>query len=711
MKIWLSTTLFVFAGLIASCSGGSNKGQGPDDTTPPTIVEVSPPDGAARVGAEVSLTIAFSEPMDPDSLTGDSIHLQGPDGPVGGTVSGSGPAAGFEPDEALQDGATYTATISTAASDLAGNELAAEYTWTFTVGATTVRGRVADLDDGPLADVTVSGFGQQVTSGPDGGFELTAQPGPDGVVRFDLPGYVPTSQRVRVFAGVTSWLDVRLMPEGALTSLDADTGGAVSGARGASLTAPADAFVDAAGAPVTGQVDIGLTPFDPALAAEALAYPGQLRGQTLDGRLVPLISFGLLDVVVRQNGQELQVAPGKTLDLTVPAPSAGDKPETSQSWYYDVEAGTWIEVESESSYDQGSDSYNLQVDHLTTYNVDRAMDPSCIYGLVLDADGQPAGGVIVYAQQAQELDPYYNRGIYATTWTDADGSFCLTVERDAEARLTFTTAEGVTTERIIQAGSRRSNTFPADCGQDDCMLVPSIHLDAPDPGWDNSQADCSFDAIDNPFALTCAYSLGAYYQCFSPEGGCTIESEIDWMNPFGGMESTITFDNGSRMESGFDAIAGYETVVYGPDPQNERCGRIVSGEDGSSIILPSGDRFTMRTGKNGGMEMECPGGFTFKLDAEQLDALMGCGAQVGDMGNGVACEFVPGSYMSPCVSSIDCNDGYECCGPPGEESKCVSADMCAMYEMSCTSDYECQRGTVCCSAGYFDMCLPPEQCL
>ena len=59
---------------------------------------------------------------------------------------------------------------------------------------------------------------------------------------------------------------------------------------------------------------------------------------------------------------------------------------------------------------------------------------------------------------------------------------------------------------------------------------------------------------------------------------------------------------------------------------------------------------------------------------------------------------------------IDCNEDLDCCGPLGEEQKCFTAQTCMAYEMQCESDYDCTPPSVCCNAGYFDMCLPPEAC-
>ncbi len=54
---------------------------------------------------------------------------------MAGTGSVVGNTATFTPDAALADNTVYTATVTTAVTDLAGNHLAADYTWSFTTAA------------------------------------------------------------------------------------------------------------------------------------------------------------------------------------------------------------------------------------------------------------------------------------------------------------------------------------------------------------------------------------------------------------------------------------------------------------------------------------------------------------------------------------------------------------------------------------------------
>lgn len=105
-----------------------------DDITPPTVISTAPERDALGVLLNRTLTVTFSEPMDPDTLTMTSFAVFDGATAVPGTVSYSGVSATFDPDSDLESGTTYTAVVRESATDVAGNPLAADYTWTFTTG-------------------------------------------------------------------------------------------------------------------------------------------------------------------------------------------------------------------------------------------------------------------------------------------------------------------------------------------------------------------------------------------------------------------------------------------------------------------------------------------------------------------------------------------------------------------------------------------------
>ena len=103
-----------------------------EDTTPPMVSSSSPQNGQPDVAIDTVVTAAFSEAMDSSTITTESFTLAG--SVVSGTVEYD-PAtytATFTPDADLDYDHEYTATLSTAITDVAGNPLAEPYTWSFT---------------------------------------------------------------------------------------------------------------------------------------------------------------------------------------------------------------------------------------------------------------------------------------------------------------------------------------------------------------------------------------------------------------------------------------------------------------------------------------------------------------------------------------------------------------------------------------------------
>lgn len=110
------------------------------DTTPPTVVSTVPANSAIGVPIGNKLSATFSKVMDPATITSSTFTLTQPTGTgsttsVSGAVTYIGLVASFTPATSLAPSATYTATITTGAKDLAGNALASNYVWSFTTGS------------------------------------------------------------------------------------------------------------------------------------------------------------------------------------------------------------------------------------------------------------------------------------------------------------------------------------------------------------------------------------------------------------------------------------------------------------------------------------------------------------------------------------------------------------------------------------------------
>ncbi|MBM9500132.1 Ig-like domain-containing protein [Leptospira sp. 201903071] len=119
--------------LAAPFSWSFTTGSAPD-STPPTVSLVSPSNSLSGVAVNTSVSAVFSEFVDCTTLTTASFTLNGGSA-VAGTVSCLGTSATFTPSAVLSYNTAYTATITTALRDLAGNSIAATYNWSFTTGA------------------------------------------------------------------------------------------------------------------------------------------------------------------------------------------------------------------------------------------------------------------------------------------------------------------------------------------------------------------------------------------------------------------------------------------------------------------------------------------------------------------------------------------------------------------------------------------------
>jgi hydrogenase maturation factor HypE len=120
-----------------------------NDSATPTVVSVSPGNGASNVPRGTAVTAVFSEPMDPSSVSSSTFELRTAAGVLLGaavTYDSAARTARLIPSVLLSAGATFTATIKGGTGgvrDLAGNAATSTTTWSFSVSAQTSTGPVA----------------------------------------------------------------------------------------------------------------------------------------------------------------------------------------------------------------------------------------------------------------------------------------------------------------------------------------------------------------------------------------------------------------------------------------------------------------------------------------------------------------------------------------------------------------------------------------
>ena len=132
--------------------------------TPPTVILTDPLNVATGVPLNQKIAATFSRTMDASTFSTPTFILTQGTTSVTGFVSYSGTTAIFAPASQLAPNTIYTATVTTAAKDLAGNALANNYVWSFTTGAAAVIVPPTVISTDPADAATGVALTKQVTA-------------------------------------------------------------------------------------------------------------------------------------------------------------------------------------------------------------------------------------------------------------------------------------------------------------------------------------------------------------------------------------------------------------------------------------------------------------------------------------------------------------------------------------------------------------------
>ena len=268
-------------------------------------------------------------------------------------------------------------------------------TRTFINVNTSVAGIVTDINNAPISDAIVT-FGNETSNTDANGifkFENVTVPENRAFVTVEKAGYFHGSRTFFAYKNQRSNVKISLLERTIQGSVTA-SGGTVTTPEGVKLEFPANAVVDANGNPYTGTVDVAAQYLDPTADNILSIMPGDLRGITTDDVEEGMTTYGMVAVELLGSGGELlNVADGKTVQLTMPVPSAqtSSAPAEIPLWYFDEENGVWKE-EGKATL-QGSE-YVGDVSHFTYWNCDINWDLIYLDGSVL-LDGAALEGAYV----------------------------------------------------------------------------------------------------------------------------------------------------------------------------------------------------------------------------------------------------------------------------------------------------------------------------
>ena len=247
----------------------------------------------------------------------------------------------------------------------------------------SVRLTVLDDEGFSVPNVLLATDQGETTTDSEGRAELDALPGTTTIIRATGTGFATQVKRVALPEGQTSADIVMALRglEAPLTLTDVENGGSVTGTDGAFLSVPAGAIVDADGNPVTGDIDVFLSPVDISDERAIRAFPGEFEGIAEDGEETLIATLGVADFTFSQSGSQLSLAESQTAVIRIPAYVTDDlngSPLAAGAsiplWFLNEETGLWTEegagtLISDSNSPSGF-SLEAEVTHFSWWNID-----------------------------------------------------------------------------------------------------------------------------------------------------------------------------------------------------------------------------------------------------------------------------------------------------------------------------------------------------
>lgn len=98
----------------------------------PTVIATNPTDTAVNIELDQTITVVFSEAVEPGTINNSTIMLTDGNNAVSGTFSFNGAEVSFNPTTDLLPETLYTGTITTGVENMDGVALESNYVWSFT---------------------------------------------------------------------------------------------------------------------------------------------------------------------------------------------------------------------------------------------------------------------------------------------------------------------------------------------------------------------------------------------------------------------------------------------------------------------------------------------------------------------------------------------------------------------------------------------------
>ncbi|GAA0397603.1 hypothetical protein GCM10009133_03290 [Cocleimonas flava] len=480
--------------------------------------------------------------------------------------------------------------------------------------------RITTADGAVVSDVSVTTSAGTEQSNASGNASMVLSADQEYVLTLNKEGYATQVSPIKApLAGEQISLDFTMIQRGAVQRFNAESGGVITGANGASVSIEPNSFVIGDGQYVTGDIEVTITPVDVSNPASLAAFPGEFTGTQLDGTDTPIISFGTVEYKFTQNGEEVRLdeESGATADILIPIYVGnyqnGDPIQVGDQiplWSLDEQTGIWTQESVETrSADEGfgyvvSDpssptglALQATVSHFTWWNCDVSMRAGTANVKVGDSQ---SGSAVIKAVASESCNIGWRPNIVETVIRIGETANGLYIPSNCEVCFSA--------ELTYDSGSV-ANTI-TQCEEVDQYGTVGINLPVPDFGPLNIEANGSNESLDVQGVLGFA----------SPRvqlTATTVETSVNYVvNPSLPTGLSLNVINATRAEIvGVPTAAGnYSVVIQGTDSTGTETDSITINYN---IVDPANTELPVFINEQIYITFSEPGGF-FDPDTSQI---------------------------------------------------------------------------------------------
>jgi len=294
----------------------------------------------------------------------------------------------------------------------------------------SLQGRVLDEKGVPIQGASVTSGTATTTTDVNGTFffqdiNLYSR---SGTVNVSYSGYFVGSRTFVTSTSALNFVEIHMLPKTSAGTFDAASGGTINIATGQTVTFTGGAVVNATtNAAYSGTVHVYAAYLDPTEKETFMTMPGDLRGITTDKKEVFLRSYGMMKVELEgDGGEKLQIAQGKTAELSFTIPSAlqTNAPDTIPMWHFADTTGKWMQ---EGKATKKGTTYVGQVSHFSWWNVDAYYIATLLKARFKDQNDRSLANKWVYILSNAKLSNGVTIGLTTVTVTDSTGAMSVYV--------------------------------------------------------------------------------------------------------------------------------------------------------------------------------------------------------------------------------------------------------------------------------------------